>query len=238
MVLYKKKETVTAELIIEERHTESVDEADEDDEFGVEIDDVGDKFEKDDEKEIVDDFKPIIDKVRKTDFKREYELIHDTETRWNSLDNMLERFYKLRNCVGKALVDLDPDLKLEQREIKINADVVDTLKAVQLAVEALCRRDANLITADAILLFAFEQLHKQKNELLSKLFNALKSRISARRTELSSVLQYLHSGDQETTTINELRPIFDSPSKRKVETVILKLIKRCHSESTLKVSCI
>lgn len=257
-VLYKKKkESGRGEVATEDSNTEcdsEDDECDDCDEF--EIDDVGDKFESN-EVEIVDDFKSVIDKARKivkmfknsalknevlqkyvkTDFKRERQLKLDTKTRWNSLANMLERFHELRNCIEKALVDIDPDLRLEQRELKTISDIVETLKPVQLAVEALCRRDSNLVTADAIIIFALEQLHKQTNELSRKLFNVLKTRISERRTDLSSVLQYLHSGDQQqSTAIPELRTIFDSPSKRKVEQVILNVIKRCHPQTLQVVS--
>ena len=41
----------------------------------------------------------------------------------------------------------------------------NSLKPVKAAVEALCRRDANLLTADAILSFAMAQLQKQNTDL-------------------------------------------------------------------------
>lgn len=249
-VLYKK--TTTKENDIEcieenESDSESDNEDDEDYDSGeIEIDYVGDQYEEK-KIEIGDDFKSAIAKVRKIvkmfkrsalkneilqryvvlDFKRERQLLLDMKTRWNSLSNMLERFYELKSCIEKALVDIDPDLRPTQEEFKLILDIGKALKPVQLAVEALCRRDANLVTADAILIFAFNQLYQQESVISKNLFETLKNRIKERRSELSGVLQYLHSNDQDLlNTIPELKPIFDSPSKRKVETVVLNLILR------------
>lgn len=227
-------ENETLEVTIDENDTESDDDNDDDDDCGgMEIDDVGDKCEEM-KIEIVNDFKSLIHKTRKIvkmfrrsalknevlqkyvvpDFKRERQLLLDVKTRWNSLAIMLERFYEMRNCVEKALVDIDPDLRLTQEDLKLISDIGKALKPVQLAVEALCRRDANLVTADAILIFAFNQLHQQESNISKKLFEALKNRINERRSDLSGVLQYLHSNNQDhMNTIPELSPVFDSPSR-------------------------
>lgn len=180
-VLYKKTNTKESHIECTEENrsdSESDNEDAEDHESGgVDIDAVGDQNEEN-KIEIGEDFKSSIDKVRKIvkmfkrsalknetlqryvvlDFKRERQLLLDVKTRWNSLANMLERFYELKSCVEKALVDIDPDLRPTQEEFKLILDIGKALKPVQLAVEALCRRDANLVTADAILNFAFNQL--------------------------------------------------------------------------------
>lgn len=261
-VLYKSSKRkdndieTTDEMATEESEVESDNEDDEDDDDGeIEIDEVGDKYEQM-KIEIVDDFDSVIKKTRKivkmfrrsalkneilqkyvvSDFKRERQLLLDVKTRWNSMAVMLERFYEMRNCVEKALVDIDPDLRLTQEDLKLISDIGNALKPVQLAVEALCRRDSNLVTADAILIFTFDQLHQQESDVSKKLFEALKNRIRERRTSLSGVLQYLHSnGENHANTIPGVQPIFASPSKRKVETVVLNVIKRCYPE-TLRVS--
>jgi len=44
---------------------------------------------------------------------------------------------------------------------------------LKAAVEALCRKDASLITEDAILSFAMTQLQKQNTDFSRKLFDAL-----------------------------------------------------------------
>lgn len=41
---------------------------------------------------------------------KELSLILDSKMRWNSLANMLPRFYKLRNCREKELLCLKPDI--------------------------------------------------------------------------------------------------------------------------------
>ena len=152
----KRKETdtenETLEVSIDESDTES---DDEDDEFGeIEIDDIGDKYEEK-KVEIVDDFKSLIHKTRKIvtlfrrsplkneilqkyvvpDFKQERQLLLDVKSRWNSLAMMLERFYEMGNCVEKALVDIDPSLRLTQEDLKSILNIGAALKPVQLAVE-------------------------------------------------------------------------------------------------------
>lgn len=251
----KSNENEAVELAADENDTESEDDDDDDDCDGVEIDVVGDKFEAN-KVEIVDDFKPLIHKTRKIvkmfrrsslkneilqkyavqDFGEERQLSLDVKTRWNSLASMLERFHEMRNCVEKALVDIDPDLRLTQDDFKLISDIGKALKPVQLAVEALCRRDANLVTADTILMFSLNQLHQQDSSVSNKLFEAMKNRIHERRTDLSKVLQYLHSNDQDhISTVPEVNTVFDSPSKKRVETTVLNIIKRCYPEK-LQVS--
>lgn len=76
----------------------------------------------------------------------------DTKTRWSSLAIMLKRFFDIRNCIRKALVDVVPTLSFEEWEVTLLSDIVGSLEPIQATVEALCRRDANLITADATII--------------------------------------------------------------------------------------
>jgi hypothetical protein len=93
----------------------------------------------------------------------------------------MTRFYKLRNCIQKALLDLKPTIKaskysclvLNDEELVTILEISDALLPLQVAVEALCRRDANLITADTVLLFALKKLEEMITELSLKLHTAL-----------------------------------------------------------------
>lgn len=122
------------------------------------------------ERELSDSFKPVIDKVRKivknftrspvkndilqsyvkSDFKCERELKLDSKTRWNSLVDMLERFYEIRKSIQKALIDVRDiatpakkavvdSLEIDEQEIRVISEKTDALKPVKAAVEALCR---------------------------------------------------------------------------------------------------
>lgn len=258
-VLYKCKSKApvesTSDELFETDDEYNVDEADDiDGGFGIEYEEQAN--------ELDETYKPIIDKVRKIarmfrrsplknealqayvkiDHSTELTLILDSKTRWNSLANMLERFYKLRNCVQKAIVDLKPDLtplqkslSLDEEELKTISDIVNALLPLQVAVEALCRRDANLITADAVFLFTLQKLKELNSNLSLQLFEALSKRVSERRNDLSGVLQHLHSGNDAVINDQRLRHVFASPSRKKIETIILQLIKRCHSDSVSQV---
>lgn len=45
----------------------------------------------------------ILQKYVKMEYKKELQLILDSRTRWNSIEPMLERFLKLKDCIIKAL---------------------------------------------------------------------------------------------------------------------------------------
>ena len=62
---------------------------------------------------------------------------------------MLERIVKLRIPVHKALLDLNIDIKFNDEEFQQIKNIVQALDPIKLAVEALCRREENLITAEA-----------------------------------------------------------------------------------------
>ncbi|KAJ6647396.1 hypothetical protein Bhyg_02618 [Pseudolycoriella hygida] len=70
-------------------------------------------------------------------FNRERQHLLDVKTRWNSLANLLERFYELRNCIEKALVDIDPDLRLTQEDFKLIGEIGKALKPVHVETVVL-----------------------------------------------------------------------------------------------------
>jgi wyosine [tRNA(Phe)-imidazoG37] synthetase (radical SAM superfamily) len=66
--------------------------------------------------------------------------------RWNSLHSMLERFDKVKNCILKSLIG--SSISFDEEELNMIHNLVTLLEPVKLAVEALCRRDATLLSAD------------------------------------------------------------------------------------------
>ncbi len=173
------------------------------------------------------------------EFKSESQLKLDCKTRWSSLLDMCDRFCVLEKPIRKALVDVGDGLNIEEEELSIVLEIVDALKPVKAAVEALCRRDASLLTADAILSFAMNQLQQQNTGLSVALFDALEKRISERRTHLSGVLKYLHTGstsnlnnsdEADSSVSSEVLSIFNIPSKKTVESVIVQMLTRLDSE--------
>ena len=135
----------------------------------------------------------------KCDFKHELKLILDVKTRWNSLYDMLQRYVKLRSCVVKTFIDIAKSSAVSDADFDICKQLVQVLEPVQLTSDAFCRRDANLLTADAATVFLLETLEKEtkENNVFSPhLYNALKSRITKRRNcDVVNLMRYLKNED-------------------------------------------
>lgn len=172
-----------------------------------------------------------LQKYVKIEFGKVIHLIMDCKTRWSSLLLMLERFDKLKYCVKKAFLDLELDskiddsIKMDENEYKIVSDLVALLTPVKATVEALCRRDATLITADIALEFMLTKIKQQKSEIGNKLYAALSHRIKERRTPLSSLVYYLHNGQVTSTKITD---VFVPNTSNQNKKIIVSMIKRFH----------
>ena len=211
-VLYKKKNiegTAPTEASGELMFTSNYDNDDEDSE---EEDASGD----DEEPEMVESISSVIAKVRKTiaifrnsptkyestlkiytiqEHGKELQLQKDCKTRWNSLLSMLERFYLLKNCIEKALIDLKSNVKFSKEEYDLVSDLIHALQPVKAAVDLLCRRDATLLTAEVALKFMLGKLKEQNSVICKEMMLALLARVEQRRTAASGVLQYLHNSN-------------------------------------------
>lgn len=135
----------------------------------------------------------VLQKYVIEEFKENFSLILDCKTRWSSLLAMIERFYKLKNCVRKALIDIKSNIVFSDEEMETIETLIEILLPVKLAVEALCREDANLLTANTTLEFLLANIGS-RTQLHDKMKSALRRRITERLTDLSNILQYLHSG--------------------------------------------
>lgn len=165
----------------------------------------------------------------KQEFGKELKLIMDTRTRWNSLVEMLERFNQLKSCVRKALIDIASDIVILDAEILSIKNIISALLPVKLTVEALCREDANLLSADAALSFMLENFGS--DELSLKLKNELEDRISRRRTNVSGTLQYLHNGGK-----SDIHESFTRPLKNTIAKVIESFAQRLIFNTNMETS--
>ena len=121
-------------------------------------------------------------------------LILDCKTRWSSLLNMFERIVKIKLPVQKALLDLQEVINLSDHEITEISKIIHSLGPIKAALEALCRRDVNLITAEATIKFLLDELlssHSSLNEAIQKAIN--QRMVQERYTEASVILQCLHN---------------------------------------------
>ena len=142
----------------------------------------------------------------------------DCRTRWNSLFDMLSHFVRLRSAVQKALIDVkDPaPVSLTERDFILMQEVVSALEPVKLVVQALSRRDTNLITAEVALNFCIVQLQKQSSELAKTLPDSLESRLGERRALHAGVLRYLHSATSRASATT----LFSVPSNAVIKKFV------------------
>ena len=105
--------------------------------------------------------------------------------------------------------------------------VSDSLCAVRSAMEAMCRRDADLVTADAAFQFMMDQLKDQAhtNPWSAKLIPALEKRFMERRTKYSGVLDYLKTGKVSSEwDPTEQISIFPVPTRQEVLSCLYGLL--------------
>ena len=142
---------------------------------------------------------PLKNEILQTYVKEKHpnglQLILDCRTRWSTLLNMLERIVKLRIPIHKALLDLDIDIKLNDEEFHHINNIVQALDPIKLAVEALCRREANLTTAEATIKFLFEEIQTYPaTEYNIRIIDAINQRsVQERYIEASVMMEYLHN---------------------------------------------
>lgn len=208
------------ETVESDSNSEELDDEDEDDENdGLIFEEIRERAD------IRVDFKDIIEKVRKTVkiFKssptkndtilqkyilqeegERLELVLDCKTRWNSLVDMLTRFYRVQNCISKSLIDLKSNIRFTEEDWECIAMLQRCLQPVKLGVEVLSRRDATLLTAETTLKFIIKKLAEDGSSFSKDLVNSLCKRIKQRRTIQSAMLLYLHNPSQYEKDINKI----------------------------------
>ena len=125
---------------------------------------------------------------------KELSLVLDCKTRWSSMYEMVERFICLKKCISKALLDLSIENSISTTEFSFLNKLKCTLELIKLAVEALCHKDATLLTAEGIFQFLFVELKKRKSSLAEDLLCAVKKHVQQRRQhEVVNLLRYLQN---------------------------------------------
>jgi hypothetical protein len=157
---------------------------------------------------------------------REVQLKLDCKTRWNSLLDMLSTLLRLRGPVQKALIDLKQSSLVSDGDWDVIRDIVSALEPVKAVVEALCRRETNLLSADAALKLCIEELRSNGSELAKATAAALRTRIKERRS-LAAVMQYLHNPYAPTDPDG----VFTVASAATVRKTVFDLLQRLEYSS-------
>lgn len=127
---------------------------------------------------------------------------------------MLERFYRLKGCITKAMIDLRTPV-LSDNDFQVIKELVCLLEPIKVSVESLCRQDMNLYKADITLECMLKEIKKMSSSspLGKDLENALTLRVQQRRTIASSLFRYLNDPNCiQDNNINN-NPLFNTPKK-------------------------
>lgn len=145
----------------------------------------------------------------------------DCKTRWSSLLEMLSTFQRLRIPIQKALIDVKQPTLVSSADFTTVHNIVASLSPVQILVEALCRRDTTLLSADAALKFCIAELDKQTTcELAKATAAALRLRVKERRS-LAGVIQFLHNPNAISTD-----DVFTIASAKSVRDLVFNILQR------------
>ncbi|GBM73491.1 hypothetical protein AVEN_203549-1 [Araneus ventricosus] len=119
----------------------------------------------------------------------------DTETRWNSLLAILERFLEMKLAISEALIDMTEEQILADVEFEALTAIVAGLKPVKIVLRKLCSRNATSLTAEGVCAFIFGELNQQNSEFAKNMKCSPVRRISERHNvSLVGLMQYLNFG--------------------------------------------
>ena len=71
---------------------------------------------------------------------------------------MLEKIILLKLPVQKALLDFGVNINISDQDFAMIESIAKALSPIKITVEALCRRDSNLITAETTINFLINEL--------------------------------------------------------------------------------
>ena len=211
-VIYSKKdEKVDIEAEDRDFDEEDIPELD-GDEIGLAYQDV------EDQEVLTNDYKPLVDKVRKyckkfrksavkndkylqpllkEELGKELNLILDCKTRWGSLHTMLERFIQVNKQLKSAMLCMECDYDITDAEVTKLKELCDALGPLKEASLALCRQDATVLESEIVFGVTIEALDELDTDISHKLKECFQTRILQRRdTELVHLISYLHDPSQ------------------------------------------
>ena len=168
----------------------------------------------------------LLQKYVRQDLGFEFTLKLDSKTRWSSLLTMLESILKLKSALQKVWIDTplsDWDDTLSEEDFSAVKMLVKALTPIKNTVEAICKEDATLLTADAAINFMLKILESQDSQITADLLSFLKVRLQYRRTANSSVLQYLHTGNLD---YNSMCKTFGAFFMQPRQSDIIEVVKK------------
>ncbi|CAG9136162.1 unnamed protein product [Plutella xylostella] len=117
----------------------------------------------------------------KLEHNTEKTLCRDVKTRWNSIETMISRFIEVKNCIKKALIDINYGHLWHEENLAVLEDLVKIMNPIKLAVEALSSQKANITVCEAVITALIGRLSKMNTPLAVEFSDHLIRRISERR---------------------------------------------------------
>lgn len=111
-------------------------------------------------------------------------------------------------------------------------ELYEVLDIIRTILEALCQRDATLLTADIAVKFALKKLSTINNSIAAKMLTMLKNRYRQRRLPETSILTYLQNPEMYFSNAHdEDWSVFTRPSSDEICRKIVELLRRTLGDS-------
>ena len=105
---------------------------------------------------------------------------------------MLKRFYELRKEVKIAMVQLEQHFDISDEELVRIRELCDALAPIEMAVEYLCKEDADLLLAEKVTEFTARKLRDLETSISLALVELFQARVRERQNpDLIYLLKYL-----------------------------------------------
>ncbi|KAJ2941580.1 hypothetical protein O0L34_g14633 [Tuta absoluta] len=205
-VLYRKRATsVKDSSDSEESDSDSYDDSDRG--FVQLVDDIQNRDIRPDLKKVLEDTRKIVNVFRRSPLKnailqeyvrlehnKEMSLCRDVKTRWNSIETMISRFLEVKNCIKKALIDLDSGNLWCEQNLTVLEDLMKITNPIKLAVEALSSQKADMLVCEAVITTLLGRLKKFESSIAFEFSDRLTQRIGERRDDaLYTLILYLQN---------------------------------------------
>ncbi|XP_077296674.1 cilia- and flagella-associated protein 206 [Arctopsyche grandis] len=144
---------------------------------------------------------------------------------------MIERFIKLRHSIKKSLIDIKLDNIWVEKNISVLNEILELLKPIETAIEALSRRDTNILKSELHnpLIVAF-------NHLTYFTIHTSHPCASITYTKTSMKICYLrfYGYNKLTILIHRLKPPVDKmvfPNENTLKIIVAEVVKVCTLKS-------
>jgi hypothetical protein len=139
---------------------------------------------------------------------------------------MIERFLELKQPLQKSEIDIAQlTIDLTEHDWTVLSNIVRALMPIKVASNALCQRDATLLSSESILPFILNELEKNQSEIGQQLFEAINKCIGERRSHLTvSLLRFLNNGN--TLKDGGKNSFQKMPARSSLEREALRLLSK------------